>query len=179
MCPSSHFFNIGFSPCCWRPDALRVIIQNWSWLAKFIDEVWNCVPVRSNVVVNALLTFFCALRWSNVLFDDEYRLLGAVQNRTKTNNKQMASVLQCVSKVSSNCNHSLRRTLSLNLVGTFWTALYKVLPLRKNAYCMDSVCLLPYILPLQPLWSRCHLLLTVLTRTDSSRLQYCTLSLSW
>jgi hypothetical protein len=62
---------------------------------------------------------FWAFRWSTVLFDDEYLLLGTVKNRTKTNDKQMVWVLQCVSKVYSNYNHSLRRKWSLNLVDTF------------------------------------------------------------
>lgn len=41
----SNFLNIGFSFCCRRPATLRVIVQNWSCLATFFDEVWNYMPV--------------------------------------------------------------------------------------------------------------------------------------
>jgi hypothetical protein len=86
---------------------------------------------RSFATHHKVWHLFWAFRWSNVLFDDEYLLFGTVdrhffwylQNRTKTNDKQMAWVLQCVSKVSSNYNHSLRRKLSLNLVRTLWITL--------------------------------------------------------
>jgi hypothetical protein len=121
-------------PSNFRPAALRVIVQNWNCLEKFL-EIWNCVPVRSNfdakLYPERSSDLFWAFRWSNVLFDDEYPLLGAVQNRTKTNDKQMAWVLQCVSKVSSNYNHLLRRKFSLN------TTLYVDLP---SAYRCRPMC---------------------------------------
>jgi hypothetical protein len=128
MCLLSNFLNICFNPC-WRPATLRIIVQSWSCLAKFPDEVWNCVlsgpTSMPNFTWNALLTFsglsdyriYSSMMW--------YPPLGTVQNRTKTNDKQMVWVLQCVSIVSSNYNHSLRRKLSLNLVSTFGTTLYE------------------------------------------------------
>jgi hypothetical protein len=91
MCLPSNFLNIGFSPCCWRRAALKVIVQNWFCLAEFFDEVWICVPVRSNSDAKRYMErssdIFWAFRWSNVLFDDKYPLHGTVQNRTKTNDK--------------------------------------------------------------------------------------------
>jgi hypothetical protein len=74
VCYPSNFFNIGLSPCCWKPAALSVVVQNWSCLAKFLDEVRNYVPIRSNFDAKLYLKrssdLFGAFRWSNVLFDD-------------------------------------------------------------------------------------------------------------
>jgi hypothetical protein len=129
MCLPLNIFNIGFNPCCrkglplWEQSSKTDPVL-WKFLMRFEIVCLSGPTLTPNFTWNTLLTF-------SGLSDDrmyssmmEYPLLGTVQNWKKTNDKQMAWALQCVSKVSSNYNHSLWRKLSLNLVGTFWTTLY-------------------------------------------------------
>lgn len=96
---------------CWKVCRLECG-QNWSCLRKILDEVSNRVPLRCNfdgvLYREHSSGLFWAFRWWNLLFGDEYLLLGAVgchfwclQNRRKASGLRATVCLQSLFKLGS------------------------------------------------------------------------------
>lgn len=93
-------------------NVLHVSALNFDDFPKFNPKVWH-----HNLEED--ITWNCEDVTLSTWYELLQNLLAALVNRTKTNDKEISSVLQCARPQVSSYNHSLQRKLRLNLADTF------------------------------------------------------------